>query len=63
MARRVSNELGWVYLGRHTGSTIHTDELALHRLDQGKLMRYASEFTGPVKQQVLQLVAAFRIAQ
>jgi len=55
--------LDWVYLGRQTGSTIHTDELDLHRLDQNKLLRYASEFPGPVKHQVLEVAAAFRIAQ
>jgi hypothetical protein len=55
--------LDWVYLGRHSGCTIHTDELDLHRLDQNKLLRYASEFPGPVKQQVPQAVGALKIAQ
>ncbi len=34
-------------------STIHSDELDLRRLGQNKLLRYASEFPGPVKQQIL----------
>ena len=55
--------LDWVYLGRQTGTTIHTDELDLHRLDQNKLLRYASEFPVPVKHQILGAVAAFKAAQ
>ena len=55
--------LDWVYLGRQTGTTIHTDELDLHQLDQNKLLRYASEFPGPVKHQILEAVAAFNVAQ
>ena len=35
--------MDWFYLGRHTSSTIHTDELNPQRLDQNKLLRYASE--------------------
>jgi predicted transcriptional regulator of viral defense system len=49
--------LDWVYLGRQTGSTIHTDELDLHRLDQSKLVRYASKFPRPVTRQILEAIA------
>ncbi|MGA2370051.1 MAG: hypothetical protein ABSG11_05240 [Candidatus Korobacteraceae bacterium] len=55
--------LDWVYLGRHTGSTIHTDELDLERLDQNKLLQYAAKFPSSVKHQILEVVAAFKIAQ
>jgi len=55
--------LDWVYLGRQQGSTIHTDELDLQRLDVGKLLQYAAKFSSPVKQQILEAVATFNIAQ
>ena len=55
--------LDWVYLGRQTGSTIHTDELDLQRLDQNKLLQYAAKFPSSVKHQILEVVAAFKIAQ
>jgi hypothetical protein len=55
--------LDWVYLGRHTGSTIHTDELDLQRLDQNKLLQYAARFPSSVKHQILEVVATFKIAQ
>ena len=55
--------LDWVYLGRQTGTTIHADELDLHRLDQNKLLQYAARFPSSVKHQILEVVAAFKIAQ
>lgn len=55
--------LDWVYLGRHTGSTIHTDELDLERLDHNKLLQYAARFPSSVKHQILEVVAAFKLAQ
>src|ERR1039458_2420349 len=55
--------LDWIYLGRQQGSTIHTDELDLQRLDVGKLLQYAAKFPSPVKQQTLETVATFTIAQ
>ena len=55
--------LDWIYLGRQQGSTIHTDELDLQRLDVGKLLQYAAKFPSPVKQQTLETVATFNIAQ
>ena len=55
--------LDWVYLGRRQGSTIHTDELDLHHLDVNKLLQYAAKFPSPVKQQILEAVATFNIAQ
>jgi len=55
--------LDWIYLGRQQGSAIHTDELDLQRLDVGKLLQYAAKFPSPVKQQALEAVATFNIAQ
>jgi DNA-binding Lrp family transcriptional regulator len=55
--------LDWVYLLRQEGSTIHTDELDLQRLDRGKLLQYAAKFPIPVKQQIVEAVANFNIVQ
>ena len=55
--------LDWVYLGRQEGSTIHTDELDLQRLDRGKLLQYSAKFPIPVKQQILEAVANFNAVQ
>jgi DNA-binding Lrp family transcriptional regulator len=55
--------LDWVYLARQQGSTIHTDELNLQRIDQNKLLQYAGKFPSSVQHQILGAVAAFRIAQ
>ena len=55
--------LGWVYLRRQEGSTVHTDELDLQRLDRSKLLQYASEFPIPVKQQIVEAVAKFNVVQ
>lgn len=55
--------LDWVYLGRQEGSTIHTDELDLQRVDRSKLLQYAAKFPVPVKQQVLEAVATFNAVQ
>jgi hypothetical protein len=55
--------LDWVYLHRQEGSTIHTDELDLQRLDRGKLLQYAARFPIPVKRQIVEAVATFNIVQ
>ena len=53
--------LDWIYLQRQEGSTIHTDELDLQRLDRGKLLQYSSRFPIPVKQQIVEAVANFNV--
>ena len=55
--------LDWVYLRRQEGSTIHTDELDLQRLDRGKLLQYSAKFPIPVKHQIVEAVANFNIVQ
>jgi hypothetical protein len=53
----------WVYLWRRVGGTINNDELDLNRLDQGKLLSYASEFPGPVKRQIREVIATLGTGQ
>jgi hypothetical protein len=55
--------LDWVYLRRQEGSTIHTDELDLQRLDRNKLLQYAERFPIPVKRQIMEAVANFDFLQ
>ena len=55
--------LDWVYLRRQEGSTIHTDELDLQRLDRGKLLQDAARFPIPVKQQIVEAVANFNVVR
>jgi len=55
--------LDWIYSKRRMGSTIHTDELDLQRLDRGKLLQYAERFPLPVKRQLMETMANFDIVQ
>jgi hypothetical protein len=55
--------LDWLYLRRQEGSTVHTDELELQRLDRSKLLQYAAGFPIPVKHQIVEAVANFNAVQ
>ena len=50
--------LDWIYLLRQEGSIVPTDELDISRLDLAKLLQYSEKFPKPVRQQVLELIAA-----
>jgi hypothetical protein len=50
--------LDWIYLLRQEGNIVPTDELDLTQLDFTKLLEYSEKFPKPVRQQVLELIAA-----
>lgn len=55
--------LDWLYLHRQHGTVPAVDELNLEWADRKKLLTYAARFPLPVKQQAVELVANFNLAE